>query len=193
MKLKLVLFVLLIGGFVNISFGATESYILDPLHTSVNWKINHFGFANVTGKWYANGQLTYDEKNPQNSSIRVTIDMAKIITGIPKLDYNILGSAFFDIKKYPKATFVSTKVTMTGNDTGIVEGNLTLHGVTKQVSFNVTFNKVGIDPITSLKTAGFSAKASIIRSDYKITTYIPSISDEVQLDIEVEAMINKGK
>ena len=105
----------------------------------------------------------------------------------------MLGSAFLDIKKYPKATFVSTKVTMIDKNTGTVEGNLTLHGVTKPVVLNVTFNKVGIDPITKLKTSGFSAKTSIMRSDYKITTYVPSISDEVQLDIEVEAMINKGK
>ena len=193
MKLKVVLLGLLIVGFANISFGATENYILDPLHTSVNWKINHFGFANVTGKWYANGQLSYDEEHPQNSNVKVTIDMAKSITGIAKLDYNMLGSAFLDVKKYPKATFVSTKVIMTDKNTGTVEGNLTLHGVTKPVVLNVTFNKVGVDPITTLKTAGFSAKTSIMRSDYKMTTYIPSISDEVQLDIEVEAMINKGK
>jgi polyisoprenoid-binding protein YceI len=193
MKLKVILLGLLIGVFANISFGATESYVLDPLHTAVNWEINHFGFANVTGKWYADGQLNYDEQNPQNSSVKVTIDIAKIVTGIPKLDYNMLGSAFLDVKKYPKATFVSTKVTMMDKNTGTVEGNLTLHGVTKPVVLNVTFNKVGIDPITKLNTSGFSAKTSIMRSDYKITTYVPSISDEVQLDIEVEAMINKGK
>ncbi len=193
MKLKVMLLGLLIGGFANISFGDTENYVLDPLHTSINWKINHFGFANVTGKWYANGQLSYDEQNPQNSSVKVTIDIAKSITGIAKLDYNMLGSAFLDVKKYPKATFVSTKVTMMDKHTGIVDGNLTLHGVTKPVVLNVTFNKVGIDPITKLKTSGFSATTSIMRSNYKVTTYVPSISDEVQLDIEVEAMINKGK
>lgn len=192
MKLKVVLLGLLMSIFANISFASTESYVLDPLHTSVNWRINHFGFANVTGKWYANGQLNYDEQNPQSSSVKVTIDIAKSITGVPELDYNMLGSAFLDAKKYPKATFVSTKVTMTGSNTANVEGNLTLHGVTRPVVLNVTFNKVGVDPITNLKTAGFSATTAIMRSDYKITTYVPSISDEVKLDIEVEAMV-KGK
>jgi polyisoprenoid-binding protein YceI len=184
---------LVMGGIAANSYAAPETYVLDPLHTAVNWKINHFGFAYVTGKWYANGQMIYDEANPKNSSVKVTIDMAKSITGITKLDYNMLGSAFLDVKKYPKATFVSTKVTMTTDNTAQVEGNLTLHGVTNPVVLNVTFNKVGIDPITNLKTAGFSADTTIMRSDYKINTYIPSISDEVKLDIEVEAAVSKGK
>ena len=192
-KFKVVILALFMGIFANISFASTESYVLDPLHTSVNWGINHFGFSNVTGKWYADGQLNYDEQNPQNSSVNVTIDIANSITGIKELDHNMLGSAFLDAKKYPKATFVSTKVTMTGNHTATVDGNLTLHGVTKLVRLNVTFNKVGIDPIDNAKTAGFSAMTTIMRSDYKITTYVPSISDEVKLDIEVEAKANKGK
>lgn len=177
----------------SVANAAAETYTLDPNHSSVNWKINHFGFSNVTGKWYATGSMLYDENSPQNSKVTAKIDISKSITGIAKLDYNMLGTAFLDDVRYPTATFVSKTVIMTGANTAEVPGSLTLHGVTNPVLLKVIFNKVGIDPITNKKTAGFSATTIIERSDFGITTYVPSISDEVNIDIEVEATLTPSK
>ncbi|MBP9743477.1 MAG: polyisoprenoid-binding protein, partial [Burkholderiales bacterium] len=167
-----------------------QNYTLDPLHSSVTWQVSHFGFSNPSGKWYATGNIIYDESKPQNSKVTVQIDIAKIVTGIPKLDYNLLGSGFLDARKYPVALFVSKSIKMTSTTTAEVSGNLTLHGVTIPLALKVIFNKTGIDPITNKKTIGFSATTTVARSDFGITTYIPDISDEVKLDIQVEAMLN---
>ncbi len=111
-----------------------------------------------------------------------------MITGIPKLDEHMRGEDFFDTAKYPTATFVSDKVTVTGADTAKVQGMLTLHGVTKPVTLNVKLNKAAMSPITNKMTAGFTATAVIKRSDFGMNTYLPNLGDEVKLSIEVEAV-----
>jgi polyisoprenoid-binding protein YceI len=118
----------------------------------------------------------------------VTIPLANLLTGIPKLDEHLASKDFFDAATYPTATFVSTKVTLTGKETAKVEGNLTVHGVTKPEVLHVTLNKIG-ENMFKKPTAGFSATATIKRSDFGLTTYLPALSDEVKLYIESEANI----
>jgi polyisoprenoid-binding protein YceI len=164
---------------------AADTYILDPLHTFVIWHINHFGFSNPTGKWMAHGTLVLDEKNPQNSSVNVTIPLADLTTAIPALDHHLDSKDFFDVATYHNATFVSNKVEVTGNSAKVY-GVLTLHGVSKPVVLDVTLNKIGISPITNTKTAGFSAKTALKRSDFGISKYLPGLSDDVTIEIEAE-------
>ena len=180
----------LTASFASATYALPQTYTIDPLHTAVTWHVSHFGFSNPSGKWYANGTMVLDDANPSTASVKVNIDIAKLVTGIPKLDYNLLGSAFLDDVRYPKATFVSTKLVMLDKTKGELTGNLTLHGVTKPVVLSFVYNKIGIDPITKKQTIGFSATTIIQRSDYGITTYVPSIGDDVKLDIEVEAELN---
>jgi polyisoprenoid-binding protein YceI len=173
----------------SVSAFAADTYMLDPNHTYVLWHINHFGFSNPSGKWFANGTIVLDEAQPQNSKLNVMIDIADIDTGIKDLDDHLKSPLFFDASKYPIATFVSTKVNVTGKNTATVTGMLMLHGVTKPVTLAVTLNKIGISPLTDLKTVGFSATATINRSDFNINTLIPEISDEVKIDIEAEGSL----
>jgi polyisoprenoid-binding protein YceI len=182
-------FVILTGIWFSfiLSAQAGETYTLDPSHSYVLWRINHFGFSNPSGKWMANGTLNLDEKNPQNSTVNVTIQVADIITGIPKLDEHLKSKAFFDVQQYPTATFVSKKVTVKGKDMATVEGMLTLHGIAKPVTLEVKLNKLGTNPINEKAGAGFSATTQINRSDFGISTLSPGLGDEVKLDIEVEA------
>jgi len=166
---------------------APETYTLDPTHTAVTWTINHFGFSNPWGKFsMITGSLTLDEKAPQDSKVDVTIPTDELVTGLPKLDEHLKSKDFLDVATYPTATFVSTKVTLTSKGTARVEGNLTLHGVTKPETLNVTLNKIG-ENMFKKKTAGFSATTTIKRSDFGITTYLPMLGDEVKLYIESEA------
>jgi polyisoprenoid-binding protein YceI len=168
----------------------TETYQLDPNHTYVLWHINHFGFSNPSGKWLANGTLNIDEKKPQDSKVNVTINVASIDTGIPALDEHLKTKAFFDAQQFPTATFVSDKVTVTGKDTAKVAGMLTVHGVTKPVTLDVTLNKIGINPISEKKAIGFSAKTAIKRSDFGMDTLEPGLGDEVKINIEAEGQLS---
>ncbi len=165
---------------------APETYTLDPNHTYVLWHISHFGFSNPSGKWMANGTLTLDQANPQNSKLDVIIQVDTLVTGIKELDEHLKGDLFFNAAKFPTATFVSDKITTTGKDTAQVQGMLTVHGVTKPVTLNVKLNKIDISPITNKKTAGFTATTSIKRSDFDITTLLPGVGDDVKIEIEAE-------
>lgn len=171
-------------------FAEAQNYTLDPSHTSVVWEINHFGYSNPSGKWLIeSGTLSLDEAKLQNSKVNATISVGNMITGIPKLDEHLKSDAFFDVAKYPSAHFTSTKVIPNGKNKAKIEGNLTLHGVTKPVTLNLVFNKAAVSPITKLQTAGFSATADIKRSDFGVSSYIPGLSDEVHLNIQAEAQL----
>jgi len=171
------------------AIAAEENYTLDSSHSYVEWHINHFGFSNPSGKWLTEGTLTLDEKKPENSKVNVTIHVADLVTGIPKLDEHLKTADFFDILKYPTATFVSQKIIKTGKNTAKVIGILTLHGISKSLTLNVTLNKIAESPITHKKTVGFSASTVMKRSEFGINRYIPNIGDDVKIHIEAEAFL----
>lgn len=164
---------------------------LDNKHSYVLWTIKHLGFSTQAGKWYAQGELVLDKDHLNKSKVNVTINVANIVTGLPDFDAHLKGKLFFNTEKFPTATFVSDKVQVLGKNKAKVHGMLTLLGVTKPVVLNVTLNKVGINPVNNKNTAGFSATASIKRSDFGMTTLLPDVSDVVNLEIGVEASENK--
>ena len=166
---------------------ASDTYAIDPNHTSVAWTINHFGFSHPWGKFsLITGSLDLDDQTPQNTKLFVTIPIANLYTGVEKLDEHLKSKTFFDMESFPTATFISTRVTPTGKDTATVDGTLTLHGVAKPMTLYVTLNKIGKN-MMGKQTAGFSATATIKRSDYGINAYLPDLGDEVKLFIESEA------
>lgn len=177
---------LLIFSFIT-SAKAAEKFKLDPMHTYVLWHIKHFDFSTQTGKWLAEGDLIIDKNKLQNSKVNVTIHVAKIITGIEELDKHLRGKLFFDVEKFPLATFVSDKVEVTGKETAKVHGILTVHGVSKPVTLDVKLNKAGINPISNKPTVGFSATTALKRSDFDISTLLPGLGDTVNLEIGAEA------
>jgi len=170
-----------------VTASAAATYTLDPNHSYVLWRINHFGFSHPSGKWMANGTLVFDKNHPGKSAVTATVNIADGVTGIPALDKHMQTDTFFDVAKFPNATFVSNKVTVTGKHTANVSGQLTVHGVSKPLTFHVTLNKIGVSPITNKPTIGFSGTASLNRSDYGISAYAPGLGDKVMLEIEVEA------
>ncbi|HLX53576.1 MAG TPA: YceI family protein [Aquella sp.] len=169
-----------------------QVYILDPSHTSVTWRISHFGFSHPSGKWMVeNGEINLDEKNLSNSKVTATIQIDDVTSGIQKLDQELIGNQFFDATKFPKAVFTSTSVKQKSASKLTVIGDLTMHGVTKPVTLDVTVNKIGTRPIIMRKGAGFSATAKIKRSDFGMKAYLPGLGDVVDLSIEVEAAVPK--
>jgi len=191
--MKKVSSLLLVTGLLTVLSGtahATDTYTLDSNHTNIVWNINHFGFSNPSGKFTkAEGTLVLDEAAPANSHVEVTLSPADLVTGIEKLDEHLKSKDFFDVAQFPTASFVSTKVNVTGKDTAKVEGTLTVHGVSKPVTLDVHLNKIGTNMMNK-KTAGFSATTTLKRSDFGISTYLPGLGDEVKISIESEANIN---
>lgn len=172
-------------------YAEPQTLTLDNQHTYVLWKVKHLGFSTQAGKWYASGQLVLDKDNPQQSKVNVTIKVDDIVTGIPELDKHLKGKLFFDTKQFPTATFVSDRVEVTGKNKAKVYGMLTLHGVTKPIILNVILNKAGINLLNDRETAGFSATTSLKRSDYGIKALIPEVGDDVEIEIEAEAYLDK--
>jgi polyisoprenoid-binding protein YceI len=175
-----------------LSAEAAETYKLDASHTAIEWRVSHFGFSSPSGKFMnVDGTLELDEANPAASKISVTIPMESVNSGVSKLDEHLRSPDFFDVSRYPAATFTSNKVVKTGDRTATVYGDLTLHGVTKPVALSVKLNLIG-ENMKKVKTAGFTATTTIKRSDFGISTYTPALGDDVKIDIESEANLVSG-
>lgn len=170
------------------SQAAPVAYQFDPMHTTVLWRASHFGFSNPSGKFMkVEGTLLFDEENPENSSVNVTIYIPSLVTGIEKFDAHLKSKDFFDAEAFPTASFSSQKVEMTGEDTARIHGMLTIKGVAKPQVLEVQLNRLGETPMTKQKTAGFSASGTVYRSDFGIDFALPGVADAVTLDIQAEA------
>ena len=170
------------------SANAADTYKLDPTHTTVIWSAEHFGFSTPHGLFpLIEGTLVLDEAAPENSKIDVTIPLDKLATGIPKFDEHLKSKDFFNVEKFPALTFKSKDLEFKGDKLAAVKGNLTLLGVTKPVTLTVTHFHGGKSPMTGKDTYGANAVATIKRSDFGMMTYLPGISDEVKLNLVIEA------
>jgi polyisoprenoid-binding protein YceI len=160
------------------------TYGVEPSHTRVLFSVNHLGFTT----WYGDftkptGTLTLDPKDPARSHIDVSVPTASIATTNTVLDGELKGADWFDAAKFPAITFKSTKVTVTSPGHAQVQGDLTLHGVTKPVTLAATFNGAGANPLSKAYTTGFEVTGKIKRSDFGVTKYVPLVGDEVTLII----------
>ena len=170
-----------LSGFAN-----AETYNLESTHSYVEFHYNHQGFSNPSGKWLATGTINFESKDITKSSADITIAVGDIVTGVPILNEHLKSGMFFDVKKYPTAKFVGDKVSNVQGKQFDLTGQLTVHGVTKPITLHVTQNKLAPNFNDTL-TAGFSATASLKRSDFGIASYVPAVSDEINLNIEIEA------
>lgn len=171
---------------------AAQSYRIDPTHTQVEFTYSHFGFSNITGRFdQVESEFLFDPAQPEASSVKVTIPVASLSTGVEKLDQHLLSADFFDAAQFPTATFESTGVTVAGEGKLAVAGNLTIHGVTRPVVMDVTINKIGEHPMTKAQAAGFDGRVAIKRSDFGVGGYAPAVSDEVTIEVTVEAQAAK--
>ena len=171
------------------AFAAPDKYSFDPAHTQILFSVSHLGFSHSHGRFNTfDGSFTFDAKNPAASTIDVTVDTGSVDMGSKEWDDAVKADALLNAKKFPKMTFKSTSVTKTDDKTGTVIGDLTLLGVTKPVTLNVTHNKSGNHPYTKNHLAGFSASATLKRSDFGMAKYIPDVGDEVSITIEVEGI-----
>lgn len=168
---------------------AADRYEFDKSHTSILFFISHLGYSQTVGKFTEfDGHFTFDQQKPETSSVDVTLKPAGIRTSSTALDEHLQNKDFFNTAQFPDIRFKSTAVKVTGENTGEVTGDVTLLGVTKPVVLNVRFNKADVHPKTQDFIAGFSAEATLKRSDFGMVYGIPMVGDEVKLVIETEGV-----
>jgi polyisoprenoid-binding protein YceI len=164
------------------------TYALDKGHTRVSFEISHMGLSGYIG-WMkdVDATLTFDPAAPEKSAVTVTIGAGSIHTLDPEFDAKLSGPAIMDAAANPQITFKSTAIEKTGDTTGKITGDLTMRGVTKPVTLDVTFNGGLVSPFAKAYVLGFSATGTIKRSEWGMTEYVAfGISDEVKLTVEAE-------
>lgn len=183
----LVLGLLLVGS-VGAAQAETKAYKIDPTHTQVYASYLHAGFSNIAIRFNkVEGEFLFDAAKPANSSLNVKVPITSLDTGVEKFDKHLWSADFFDAEKFPEATFKSTKVTAAGKGKLKLLGDLTIHGVTKAVTFDVTINGIAPHPMMKSPSAGFDAVTKIKRSDFGVGKYVPMVGDEVTMRITMEA------
>jgi len=162
-------------------------YRLDPQHATILFKVDHLGFSRLTGRFDRfDASLEFDPQQPQAATLVVVIDPASIDLNLPAFEQDLRGADWLDVEQYPEARFKSRKIEVTGQNTGVVSGDLTLHGVTAPVTLDVTFNGGGNDLLSGVYRLGFAAQGSVLRSNFGLGAYAPAIGDEVLLEIHAE-------
>lgn len=180
------------GVSTTVAAAPSGAYKLDAGHASVTWRVAHMGLSLYTGRFErVAGTLTLDPNNPVLSKIDATIEAKSVSTG----HRDAQGQASFDAKiakdafnadTHPQIRFVSTSAVRKSDTTGVVNGDLTLNGVTKSVTMDVTFNGGRMHPFYNVYAIGFSGQTTIRRSDFGVTTWAGAVGDEVQILIETE-------
>ncbi len=196
-KLSFILAILLVSN-VNakiISYDKVPSgtYKLDKTHASIVWQVSHLGLSDYTAR-FSNFDATikFDVKDPKSSIVEAEIDSFSIKTEYPypeqkDFDKKLQGGSWFDSKKFPKIIFKSKRIELINDKNGVMVGNLTFLGVTKEVKLDIVFNgAMTRQPFTKKPTMGFKATAIIKRSDWGMKTYIPKIGDEVKIVFDGE-------
>ncbi len=169
---------------------AADSYVIDTKgsHAFVQFRIQHLGYSWLYGRFNSfGGTFTADDDNPGNSKISVEIDTASVDSNHAERDKHLRGSDFLDVGKYPKATFVSTAVKKTGEGTGVVTGDLTLHGVTKSIDIEVKEVGRGKDPWGGYRL-GLQGSTTFALKDFGITRNLGPASTHVEMILSIEGI-----
>ncbi|MBI3675739.1 MAG: polyisoprenoid-binding protein [Proteobacteria bacterium] len=171
-----------------VSVAHADNFTIDPHHTQIIFAIKHQGLSTFYGRFgKVSGTLVFDDAAPEKSQLNAQVDMTDIETHVDELDKELQNT--FRTSKYPTANFTARQIVKTGENTGTATGDLTLAGVTKPVTLNVTFNGGKHPMIVQPYRVGFDATTTVKRSDFGLTGMIWSgfVADEVTLMIECEA------
>ncbi|GIV19853.1 MAG: hypothetical protein KatS3mg023_1604 [Armatimonadota bacterium] len=166
---------------------AAQTYQIDPVHTSLVFRVKHMNTAYVYGMFRdVKGTVTVNEANPAQSSITIEVDANSVYTANEQRDNHLRSPDFFNTRQFPSITFRSTEVRRVNANTVQVKGNLTIRGVTRPITTNVTLtgkgkNQQGRDII------GFETTFTIRRSEFGIRYGLPGLGDDVRVTLSVEA------
>lgn len=171
------------------AMAAPEKYNIEETHTQASFTVSHLGFSYPMGIFRkTTGSFVFDAENPEASSVEATVDISSIDMGTEAWDKHMKSADFFNIEKFPSMTFKSTKITKMSNMTGLIEGDLTILGITKPVTLNVTYVGSGTHPYSKSHIAGFTAITDIKRSDFGMNYSLPAVGDDIAITLNVEGI-----
>lgn len=157
-------------------------------HQFITFKISHLGYSWLYGRFNDfDGEFVYDAENPENSSVNVTIDTGSVDSNHAERDKHLRSEDFLYVSEHPEATFKSTRVLVDGDGEGDIVGDLTLRGVTREVTLDVEMLGHGDDPWGGYRM-GFEAETEIRLEDFGIPTNLGKASEVVELEISVEGI-----
>jgi polyisoprenoid-binding protein YceI len=180
--------------FARIGGATAADYVIDPGHTSIHFRVAHFHFSQVQGRFNRiKGTFSFDPAKPEASKVNVVVDVGSIDTNHKARDAHMRNPTYFHVARFPNAVFGSTRIAVTGPRTGRMFGNLSILGVTVPVILDVTFNGIAAHPLGNefdqyrdVVVAGFSARTTISRSSFGMSHGRGEKGDRAELSIEVE-------
>ena len=169
------------------AFGQAKTWQIDPNHSAAQFSVRHMGISTVRGAFTkVSGTVTYDPADPGKTTLEATIDASSIDTRVEKRDNDLRSPNYFDVVKYPTLTFKSTKVEAAGAGKLKITGDLTIHGVTKEVVLDVDGPSAPVqDPKGNLHM-GASATTKINRKDFGVNGGGGLVGNDVPITIDVE-------
>ena len=174
----------------GISVAAPERYLIDTdgAHAFIQFRIKHLGYSWLYGRFDTfSGNFTYDSDQPGDSSVEVTIDTASLDSNHAERDKHLRDARFLDVDRFPKASFKSTSYKETGINKAVLEGQLTLKGVTKPITIQVDKIGSGPDPWGGYRR-GFEGRTSFALKDFGITENLGPASQRVEMTLSVEGI-----
>jgi polyisoprenoid-binding protein YceI len=178
--------------FADFSEVPSGTYTLDRAHGYLNFSYLHLGFSRpIIGFKSFTVDLELDAKDVTSSKLTVAIDPASIDSWVEIFDDYLRSDRFFNIEEFPKISFVATAIEMTIGTSATVTGDLTIKAITKPVSLEVTINRAGVHPRSKKPVVGISATGTLLRSEWDLGQFAPSVGDEVTLNIQVELVFAK--
>ncbi|MCF6443372.1 YceI family protein [Nereida sp. MMG024] len=182
----------------TLAFGATtaaadaQKFELDASHSQVLFSYNHLGFSTTFGMFSGfEGEIMFDEENPAASSVSVSMPVMSMFTGWEARESHFMSDDFFGATPEDMITFTSTGIEVTGDTTALITGDLTMNDVTQSVVLETTLNSSApypFGPKQGTPTLGFDATTTILRSDFGVGNFAPAVSDEVEVQISLEAL-----
>ena len=173
-----------------LAFAQSSTWTSDAAHSEVDFSIKHLSISNVHGRFgHVTSTIVLNEGDIAKSTVTASIDVAALDTGESARDNHLKTDAFFDVAKFPTATFSSTSVTKNGGNLKVA-GNFTLHGVTKPIVLDVEGPSAAVTGMDKKPHAGFEATTTISRTAFGIGASFPEavLSDAVKITIELEAV-----
>lgn len=178
------------AAFSSSAQAAPVAYVLDASHSQIVFKINHLGLSTTTAMFSGfDGDIQFDQENPAASTVSVSFPVTTLLTGWQERFDHFMSPDFLNAPKNTDVSFTSTGIDVTGESTALISGDLTLNGVTKSVVLDAVLNAALEEhPMAKTPWAGFDATATVLRSDFGLGAFAPFVSDEVEIEISVEAM-----
>jgi len=168
------------------AFAATSTWQIDPAHANTQFTVRHLGISNVQGEFTKiSGTIVLDDADISKSSVDATIDVTSVDTRVTRRDDDLKSPNFFDAAKFPTMTFQSTKIWSTGDGAAKMTGNLTIKGVTKEVTLDVDGPTPPIKAMGGSRR-GVSATTKINRQDFGVSADPGVVGDQISITLDLE-------